>query len=251
MPQKSLIPPIFVSIDPNEELWARNEALRVFISKYPDKYTLLDTSGRLVGDLHFNWCGNAVIVEIKDFTGGKSDFTGSIFNGHMWRQCVAAAEAGIPYIIAVVGEWKDLRESIAKSLNDRGITDDWDNQYLSSFNMVHGFIANAEGLNIRVWMFESDEFYKYEWMKHLFDRVRNILQGGNIRSFAPHPAPEERKVIGFSIMAGEGIGPAKAEAILSKFRVVLQPIEAGTELTDCKGIGKELGGRVAQRFPIR
>jgi hypothetical protein len=71
-------------------------------------------------------------------------------------------------------------------------------------------------------------------------RVRKILQGGDLTGFAPAPAEGERRAVGLSILAGRGIGPTKAGAILQKFQLVLEPYEDDCYLTDCDGIGEVL-----------
>jgi ribosomal protein S13 len=81
-------------------------------------------------------------------------------------------------------------------------------------------------------------------------RVRKILEGGDLTGFAPAPANGERQAVGLSILAGKGIGPAKARAILGKFWIELAPATAENYLTDCDGIGRKLAMSIASQIHI-
>lgn len=67
----------------------------------------------------------------------------------------------------------------------------------------------------------------------------------------PKPAPGERKAVALSILAGDGIGPAKARSILELFDICLM-VKDGcmAELEDCQGIGPKLAKRIRENIEV-
>jgi len=81
-------------------------------------------------------------------------------------------------------------------------------------------------------------------------RVRKILQGGDFSAFRPHPAEGERKFAALSMLIGNGVGPARSEAILEKFNLILQPKYPDNHLCDCKGIGLKLASTILEALEL-
>lgn len=177
-------------------------------------------------------------VELKDFSeDGNSDYLGSILNGHLWEQVLAARERQEPFAIVVLGDDNDVGAAIRKAASrPHGRINP--EKLLKYFRMVEGFEANCIGINIQVWRLKTDPY------KRMLIRVRKILEGGDLSGFAPAPPERERQAVGLSILAGKGIGPTKAAAILKKFRVGLIPLETDSYLSDCGGIGEKLADRI-------
>jgi len=180
-------------------------------------------------------------VELKDFTGeGNSDYLSSILNGHLWDQVTKAKG---PYVIVVMGDDNDVGDAIRKAASRNHRMDP--KKLMQYYEMVEGFEANCIACGVQVWRLKTDPF------RRLLLRARKILEGGNLSGFAPKPAPGERKAVALSILAGDGIGPAKAKNILQKFDLCLM-VKDGlmVELEDCSGIGPKLASRIRQNIEV-
>lgn len=185
-------------------------------------------------------------VELKDFSeDDNSDYLSSVLNGHLYEQILAARERHLPLAVVILGDDNDVGAAIRKAAGrgNRGHKVDPD-KLLEYFRMVEGFEANCIGLNVQVWRLKTDPY------KRMLLRVRNILEGGDLTGFAPAPADGEREVVGLSILAGKGIGPAKARAILEKFDLFLTTKEVFTCLEDCRGIGPKLADQIRQHIGV-
>lgn len=196
-------------------------------------------------------------VELKDFSddGRGSDYVSSIRSRHMWEQCLTARESGQPYAICVLGDDTDIQAAIREIAghDQKGRKRGFDLKKFEQYSaMVDGFESNCIGLNIPVWHLGYNQYSR------LLLRVRKILEGGDLSGFAPHPSENEREIVGLSILAGNGIGPAKAAAILEKFRLVLEAKENSDPnaklvyytLADCTGIGPKLGKRIKEKIEV-
>jgi hypothetical protein len=253
--------PILVSIDPNEAARPRVDLIRGAVEKDEHFYSPIGVTASLPFDLQFIsqrsapckdnpdcWTFPTLHVELKDFSEeGNSDYLSSILSGHLWEQCLAARELGEPFVIVVLGDDADISSAIRKAAGHaqkgkHGLFDlDKFNSYV---NMVDGFEANAISLGIPVWHLGYNQFPR------LLLRVRKILQGGDLSGFAPSPPDGEREKVGLSILAGKGIGPAKAGAILQHFGIWLVPDPIDSYLTDCDGIGQKLAEQIARNVRI-
>lgn len=232
--------PILVSIDHNEAMRPRAELIEKAVGV--DKHFEWIGQDSVPFDLNFYVGGTQLHAELKDFTGdNNSDYVGSIINGHLWAQVLAAKELGEPLIIAVLGDDADISSAIRKMAchGEKYSMGGFDfNKFTAYANMVDGFEANCIGAGIQIWHLGYNQFPR------LLLRVRKILQGGDLSGFAPKPADGERAAVGLSILAGKGIGPAKAAAILEKFRVGLIPLKTDSYLSECDGIGPKLADRI-------
>jgi len=175
-------------------------------------------------------------VELKDFSEENgSDYLSSILSGHLYEQILAARERQEPVAVVVMGDDNDVGAAIRKaaSRGQGGHRVDPE-KLMEYYRMVEGFEANCIALRVPVWRLKTDPY------KRLLLRVRKILQGGDLTGFAPAPAEGERQAVGLSILAGRGIGPTKARAILEKFMICLLPKRDDNFLVDCAGIGEKL-----------
>ncbi len=247
---------ILVSIDSNEAMRPRAEAIRKAIASDPH-FKEIPPVEPMPFDLEFWSDGDitrALHVEIKDFSeAGNSDYLSSILSGHLWEQCQAAREIGEPFIIAVLGDDHDIQAAIRKAAGhgEKGKRGAFDiNKFKQYADMVDGFEANCIGQGIQVWHLGYNQFPR------LLLRARKILEGGNLSGFAPHPAPGERKAVALSILAGDGIGPKKALAVLRNYDIRLCPKKSwGPDgwngvLEDCDGIGPKLASRIRQNIEV-
>jgi len=185
-------------------------------------------------------------VEIKDFTGeGNSDYLASILNGHLWDQVTRATG---PYVVVVLGDDNDVGAAIRKAASRNHRMDP--KKLMQYYEMVEGFEANCIARGVLVWRLKTDP------MKRLLLRARKILEGGDLSGFAPHPAPGERKAVALSILAGDGIGPKKALAVLRNYDIRLCPKKSwGPDgwngvLEDCDGIGPKLASRIRENIEV-
>lgn len=235
---------IFVSLDHNE--MARPRAAKVEKAVLEDDRFEMRDPADLPFDLQFVSGGcpaKTFHVELKDFSEENgSDYLASILNGHLWEQCLAARELHQPLVIVVLGDDNDVGASIRKAASraTRGHRVD-PVKLMEYYRMVEGFEANCIGLNIHVWRLKTDPYNR------MLLRVRKIMEGGDLSGFAPAPAEGERQAVGLSILAGKGIGPAKARAILERFHLVLEPWDDVADdcyLTDCAGIGETIARRL-------
>ena len=235
---------ILVSIDPNEAMRTRAELIYKALA-LDDHFEGICNTRQLPFDLQFVHENLTLHIEIKDFTGDdNSDYVGSILNGHLWEQCLAARELGEPMIIVVLGDDRKTQEAIRKAAAHPTNGTGFDMQkFLAYSSMVDGFEANCEGAHIRILHLGYNQFPR------LLLRVRKILQGGDLSGFAPSPSNGERQAVGLSILTGRGIGPAKASAILEHFGIWLAP-HAESYLTDCDGIGQKLAEQIARNVRI-
>ena len=121
------------------------------------------------------------------------------------------------------------------------------------FRMVEGFEANCIALNVQVWRLKTDPY------KRMLLRVRKILEGGDLSGFAPAPDEGERQAVGLSILAGRGVGPKKARAVLEKFMIELAPrgdcVDDDGELCcpvleDVPGIGPKLAAKIRENIMV-
>jgi len=236
--------PILVSMDPNEAARPRADLIREAIEKDAHFYSLIGEKANLPFDMRFTSMTGKLHVELKDFTGcGNSDYLASILSGHLWEQCLAARELGEPMIIVVLGDDRDVNESIkiAASRNHRVDA----KKLFQYFQMVDGFEANCISLGIQVWRLKTDPW------KRLLLRVRKILEGGNLSGFAPAPADGERQAVGLSILAGRGVGPQMAANILKRYNLCLM-IKDGFcgDLEDCEGIGPKRAETIRKNLEV-
>ena len=244
---------IYVMLDHNE--LTRPRAAKVEKAVLEDERFEMRDPGDLPFDLRFTlpeeWIGDdphmefhEFHIELKDFSEDLgSDYLSSILNGHLWEQVLSARELGQPLAVVVLGDDNDVDAAIRKSASRQHGKMDVE-KLMEYFRMVEGFEANCIALNVPVWRLKTDPY------KRMLLRVRKILEGGDLTGFAPSPAEGERQAVGLSILAGKGIGPAKARAILEKFDVFLTSKEVLTCLEDCRGIGPKLADQIRQHIDV-
>ena len=237
--------PILVSLDSNEAMRPRAEKIEQAVEA-DNRFSLLNPvehpfdilfmlseySADHIQEFH---------VELKDFSEENgSDYLSSIISGHLYEQILAARERQEPVAVVILGDDNDVGAAIRKAASraNNGHRVDPD-KLMEYYRMVEGFEANCIALGVPVWRLKTDPY------KRMLLRVRKILDGGDLTGFAPAPADGERQAVGLSILAGKGIGPTKAAAILQKFRIELIPLVAENYLTDCDGIGEKLAMAVA------
>ncbi|MCK9570691.1 hypothetical protein M0R72_17210 [Candidatus Pacearchaeota archaeon] len=249
-------PKIFVQLDHNELTRPRAAKVEKAVLE-DDRFEMRDPAD-LPFDLRFsirdedpirgtNLCNiseKVFHVELKDFSEDVgSDYLASILNGHLWGQVLVARELQQPLAIVVLGDDNDVGAAIRKAASrNHGQTDP--EKLMEYFRMVEGFEANCIGLHIQVWRLKTDP------NKRMLLRVRKILESGDLSGFAPAPAEGERQAVGLSILAGKGIGPAKAAGILSKFKICMYPTSDDTYLDDCDGIGPKLAPVVGRALNV-
>jgi hypothetical protein len=244
------LPPILVSVSSNEVARPRFQKIQAAIEA-DERFAFAPMGGyqEPLFDLKFTlaeeWIGDDPYVdfldfhvELKDFSeDANSDYLSSILSGHLYEQVLAGRERGESFAIVVLGDDNDVGAAIRKAASrPHGKMDP--EKLMEYFQMVEGFEANCIGMNIPVWRLKTDPY------KRMLLRVRKILQGGDLTGFAPTPAKGERAAVGLSILAGKGIGPTKARAILEKFRVSLVPRHNDNYLMDCAGIGEKLAMQI-------
>lgn len=179
-------------------------------------------------------------VEIKDFSeDAGSDYLASILNGHLYEQILAARERQEPVAVVVLGDDSDVGAAIRKAASHATSGHRVDpGKLMEYYNMVEGFESNCIALGVPVWRLKTDPYGR------MLMRVRKILEGGDLTGFTPSPVDGERQAVGLSILAGKGIGPAKARSILKNFQLILEPWYDDCYLTDCDGIGENLARRL-------
>ncbi len=233
MPKPS---PILVSLDTDEAHRPRAARLRRAIQV--DGHFLLGKVDSLSHDMRFQQNDQALNVELKDFTGDHhSDYVTSIINqeGHLYQQVLRGRELQDPLIIVVLGGDAEVASAIFRMVFSRGFQgQEAEDKIIEYTSMVEDFEAGCEGCNIRVWRLQENPYGR------MLLRVRKILEGGDLSRFRPNPADGERKFVGLSVLIGNGIGPARSQSVLEKFRLTLLPKEPDTYLSDCDGIGPKL-----------
>ena len=240
---------ITVSLSPNEAM--RPRAAKILQAVRVDDRFMEGQSEELPFDLQFQiphpgWIevnGEKVDlppltlhVELKDFSeDNNSDYLSSILNGHLYEQILAARERQEPVAVVVLGDDNDvgaaIRKAASRAQGGHRVNPD---KLMEYYRMVEGFEANCIALGVPVWRLKTDPYGR------MLLRACKILEGGDLTGFAPVPAEGERQAVGLSILAGKGIGPAKARAILEKFQLILEPWTDDCYLTDCDGIGEKL-----------
>jgi hypothetical protein len=227
-------PKIFVTLDHNEIARPRAEKVERAVLE-DDRFEMRDPDS-LPFDLRFDVGEKVFHIELKDFSESDgSDYLSSILNGHLYEQTLAARESQEPVAVVVLGDDNDVGAAIRKAASraQRGHRVDPE-KLMEYYRMVEGFEANCIGLGVQVWRLKTDPY------KRMLLRVRKILEGGDLGGFAPAPAEGERQAVGLSILAGKGIGPVKARAILEKFQLILEPRVDDCYLNDCDGMGEVL-----------
>jgi hypothetical protein len=228
--------PILASIDTNEAHRYRAERFRKALRV--DGHFLLGKVKNLSHDMRFQWEGQTLNIELKDFTGDyQSDYVASIINqeGRLYQQVLTGRELQDPLIIVVLGGDTEIASAIAETVFSRGFQGQAAKDKIIEYTqMVEDFEANCEGCNIRVWRLKENPYGR------MLLRVRKILEGGDLSCFRPSPADGERKFVGLSLLIGNGIGPARSQSILEKFNLTLEPKKPDTYLNDCDGIGPKL-----------
>jgi hypothetical protein len=242
---------ILVSLDHNEAMRPRAEKIEQAIEA-DNRFSLLNP-GEHPFDILFmlsEYSGDHIQkfhVELKDFTGDHhSDYLGSILDGHLWEQVLYAREHGHKLAITVTGDDNNVAQAVAKAVFSRGFKGKEAADKIYEYSqMVEGFEANCIALGVPVWRLKTDPY------KRMLLRVRKILEGGDLTGFAPAPAEKERQAVGLSILAGKGIGTAKAKAILEKFDIHLCPKIAIGCLEDCDGIGPKLSAQIKKNIIVK
>ena len=255
------LPPILVSLDTNEAMRPRADKIEQAVEA--DDRFFLGSPGELPFDLKFSLKKTECVedsigcqaflksekifhVELKDFSEENgSDYLSSILNGHLYEQILAARERQEPVAVVVLGDDNDvgaaIRKAASRATAGHRVNPD---KLMEYFRMVEGFEANCIALGVPVWRLKTDPY------KRLLLRVRKILQGGDLTSFIPHPAENERNEVGFSILCGKGIGVKKAKSVLSHYEICLVPKENGFKLHECPGIGEKLSENISNKFLI-
>lgn len=238
--------PILASIDADEAHRPRARRLAKAIAS--DGHFLIGKVENLSHDIRFRWMGHTMNVELKDFSSdGQSDYVASIIDseGRLYHQVLTARETEDPFVIVVLGEDTEVASAIARNVFSRGFLGAEAEDKIIEYNhMVEAFEANCEGCNIRVWRMKANPFGR------LLQRVKKILQGGDLSAFRPRPAEGERKSAALSLLIGNGVGPARSEAILEKFNLILQPKRPDNRLCDCKGIGIKLASAIQEALEL-
>ena len=237
---------IHLSIDFNESIRPRADLIRKAIET-DRHFKEIPPDEPIPFDLEF-WAEdnitNAIHVELKDFSeAGNSDYLGSILNGHLWEQCLAARELGEPFVIAVLGDDNDVGAAIRKAASRKHRMDP--KKLMQYFELVEGFEANCLGCGVRVWRLKTDPYGR------ILLRVRKILGGGDLRGFVPKPADGERLTVGLSILAGRGVGPKMAANILQRYNLclILKDGFCG-DLGDCEGIGPKRAETIRKNLEV-
>lgn len=238
--------PILATIDADEA--HRSRAGRLAKAIKSDGHFLLGKVENLSHDIRFHWMGHTLNVELKDFSSdGQSDYVNSIINseGRLYHQVLTARETEDPLVIVVLGGDTEVASAIELSIFSRGFHGaEAEDKIVEYTHIVEVFEANCEGCNIRVWRMLDNPFGR------MLQRVRKILQGGDFSGFRPHPAEGERKSAALSMLIGNGVGPARSEAILEKFNLTLQPKRPDACLCDCKGIGPKLASAIQEALEL-
>jgi len=248
--------PILVSISSNEAMRPRAEKIKTAIAG-GEHFRLVAGTSEPPFDLCFLMAPDKILhVEVKDFSvDNNSDYLSSILppEGHLWEQVTIARELGEPFVLAVLGDDSDIQAAIRKAAghSEKGKKPRFDLRKFEQYSaMVDGFEANCLGCNIPVWHLGYNQFPR------LLLRVRKILEGGDLSGFCPNPADKERQAVGLSILAGRGIGPAKAAKILELFELNLLPKDDGCygyasrSLEDVPGIGPKLAEQIRKNISV-
>lgn len=236
--------PILVSLDHNEAM--RPRAVKIEQAVEADNRFSLLNPGEHPFDILFmlsEYSADHIQkfhVELKDFSEENgSDYLSSIISGHLYEQILAARERQEPVAVVVLGDDNDvgaaIRKAASRANNSHKVDPD---KLMEYYRMVEGFEASCIALRVPVWRLKTDPY------KRMLLRVRKVLEGGDLTGFAPAPAEGERQAVGLSILAGKGIGPTKATAILKKFQLNLEPLSDDIYLTDCYGIGEKLARQI-------
>lgn len=238
--------PILANIDTDEA--HRSRAGRLARAIASDGHFLIGKVENLSHDIRFQWMGHTLNIELKDFSSdGQSDYVNSIINseGRLYHQVLTARETEDPLVILVLGGDTQVASAIERSVFSRGFLGaEAEDKIIEYTHRVEVFEANCEGCNIRVWRMLDNPFGR------LLQRVRKILQGGNFSAFRPLPAEGERKSAALSLLIGNGMGPARSEAILEKFNLILLPKGPDACLCDCKGIGPKLASAIQEALEL-
>lgn len=238
--------PILASIDINEAHRHRARHIKKAIAF--DEHFLLGKVEKLSHDLRFQWNGQTLNVELKDFTGDcHSDYVASIISsqGRLYQQVLIGRELQDPLIIIVLGADADVSSAIARTVYSRGFLGrKAEDKIIEYAQMVEHFEADCIGCNVRVWRLKDNPYAR------MLLRVRKILVGGDLSCFRPSTAEGERKAVGLSLMIGNGIGPARSKSLLEKFLLTLQAKNPDTYLCDCRGIGPKLASIIQETFDL-
>lgn len=218
------------------------------------RFEFVGYSSEIPGDIQFVLGENVFNVELKDFTGKgdeNSDLVGSILNGHLLlqtfklRQTPPPRRTPHPCAIVAMGDEKDLENAILKSVMSRGKRGDAATDLMIQYqNMVFDFEANCRGQNIGFWWLKKVPY------KRLLSNVYHIMTEADLSGYAPKPLAGEEQSVGLSILAGDGIGKAKADSILEHFQISLLPRHPDVYLDDVPGIGPKLAQSVATALSL-
>lgn len=206
-------------------------------------------SSELPGDVQFRADDRILNLELKDFTGKggeNSDLIGSILNGHLLLQTYKLRKDGNPCAIVPLGSEEDMKSACMKSAYSRGKRGDAATDLMVTHeNMVWDFEANCRGQNIGFWWMKSVPF------RRILSNAHKILTEADLSRYAPKPMNGEEQAVALSILAGDGIGPAKAKNILQNFDLCLITQHGFMgKLEDCSGIGKKLASRIRQNIEV-
>jgi hypothetical protein len=189
------------------------------------------------------------LKEIKDYI-----ISALATDGQLYQQYLSMAEAGEPCMILVLGSDDDIAWAIRHALEPHYSGQDLVDMCLSYEKRLIHFESSCEALGCPVERWDAMPYTR------LLSRVATRLLGSaSLMDYRPRPVEGEREVAALSILLGNGIGPAKAAAVLEKFSLILESkneidrdgmLKFAYELTDCAGIGPKLADRIRKRIEV-
>lgn len=230
---------ISVFMSPNERGSNRAKALALAIN---DDLRFELPEFRETGiDLQFIHGENKFNVELKE----SADYIQSVLGkeGHLYQQILTMRETGMPSMVCVLGTDDDIQAAVKDALVTRYRGQELHSQIASYINRLYDFEANCYAVGVQVVRWKAAPW------KRLLSLAHKTLLGGDLLGYRPRPAENERRISALAMLLGNGIGPAKAKAILEKFDIVLES-KGGCALTECPGIGSKLADRICKKIKV-
>jgi ERCC4-type nuclease len=178
-------------------------------------------------------------IELKE----PADFISSVLSGHLFNQVLTMREANSPAIVLILGDDKDINESIKSACSSGRKKNRSTGQLIITYhNLVEDFEANSYALGIPCLRMKSSPYSR------LLSYADKILTGGDLLAHRPKPAENERTIAALC-MCVYGVGPSRARDIMKEYRLQLVPIDENSKkLEEIKNIGPKTAEAIRKTF---
>jgi hypothetical protein len=142
-------------------------------------------------------------------------------------------------MVLVLGDDKDVSESIKESLKTRYRGQEKAYQIASHEDRLINFESNCHALGVPVCR------WKHRPWKRLLSLAHKVLTGGSLMQYGPKPADQERQAV--ALCMAKGIGEKTATALIKEYGSIANLCTASLQdLSTFKQDGRKIGQAKAE-----